>query len=81
MQFGTFNYPVPVNEPVLSYAPGSAEKLALKQAIASLKKKSLDIPMIINGKEIRTEIKYSIHPPHEIKHTLDRKSTRLNSSH
>ena len=39
MQFGTFNYPVPVNEPVLTYAPGSAEKLALKQAIASLKKK------------------------------------------
>jgi 1-pyrroline-5-carboxylate dehydrogenase len=70
MQFGTFNYPVPVNEPVLSYAPGSAEKLALKQAIASLKKKSLDIPMIINGKEIRTDIKHSIHPPHEIKHTL-----------
>ena len=70
MQFGTFNYPVPVNEPVLSYAPGSAEKLALKQAIASLKKKSLDIPMIINGKEIRTDVKQAIHPPHEIKHTL-----------
>ena len=43
MQFGTFNYPSPINEPVLSYAPGSAEKLALKQAIVNLKKKSLDI--------------------------------------
>ena len=70
MQFGTFNYPVPVNEPVLSYAPGSKEKLALKQAIANLKQKTLDIPMIINGKEIRTHVKQSIHPPHEIKHTL-----------
>jgi len=70
MQFGTFNYPVPVNEPVLSYAPGSKEKLALKEAIATLKKKPLDIPMIIGGKEIRTDIKHAIHPPHEIKHTL-----------
>ena len=70
MQFGTFNYPAPVNEPVLSYAPGSAEKLALKEAISSLKKKTLDIPMVINGQEIRTGIKQSIHPPHEIKHTL-----------
>jgi len=64
MQFGTFNYPAPVNEPVLSYAPGSAEKLALKQAITALKKKTLDIPMIINGQEVRTGIKKDIHPPH-----------------
>ena len=70
MQFGTFHYPTPVNEPVLNYAPGSKEKLALKQAIAALKKKSLDIPMFIGGKEIRTNIKQAIHPPHQIKHTL-----------
>ena len=48
MQFGTFNYPSPINEPVLNYAPGSAEKLALKKALASLKKKTIDIPMYIN---------------------------------
>jgi len=70
MQFGYFNYPSPVNEPVLSYAPGSPEKLALKQALASLKKKTLDIPMYINGKAVRTGKKVAIHPPHEIKHTL-----------
>ena len=56
MQFGTFNYPSPINEPVLSYAPGSVEKIALKKAIADLKNKSLDIPMVINGKEIRTGV-------------------------
>jgi len=70
MQFGTFNYPSPINEPVLSYAPGSVEKIALKKAIADLKNKSLDIPMVINGKEIRTGVQQAIHPPHEIKHTL-----------
>ncbi len=70
MQFGYFNYPSPANEPVLSYAPGSPEKLALKQALASLKKKTLDIPMYINGKAVRTGKKVAIHPPHEIKHVL-----------
>ena len=70
MQFGTFNYPSPINEPVLNYAPGSAEKLALKKTLASLKKKTIDIPMYINGKAVRTGKKISIHPPHEIKHVL-----------
>lgn len=70
MQFGYFNYPMPVNEPVLSYAPGSNEKIALKKAIAELKKKTLDIPMYIGGKAVRTGKKQSIHPPHEIKHVL-----------
>ena len=70
MQFGYFNYPTPVNEPVLSYAPGSVEKLALKKALASLKKKTLDIPMYINGKAVRTGKKIAIHPPHELSHTL-----------
>jgi 1-pyrroline-5-carboxylate dehydrogenase len=70
MQFGYFNYPSPANEAVLSYAPGSSEKLALKQALASLKKKTLDIPMYINGKAVRTGKKMAIHPPHEIKHVL-----------
>ena len=70
MQFGYFNYPSQANEPVLSYAPGSTEKLALKQALASLNKKTLDIPMYINGKAVRTGKKAAIHPPHEIKHVL-----------
>jgi 1-pyrroline-5-carboxylate dehydrogenase len=70
MQIGYFNYPSPANEPVLSYAPGSPEKLALKKALASLKKKTLDIPMYINGKAVRTGKKIAIHPPHEISHTL-----------
>ncbi len=70
MQFGYFNYPSPANEPVLGYAPGSIEKLALKQALAALKKKTLDIPMYINGKAVRTGKKVSIHPPHETKHVL-----------
>jgi 1-pyrroline-5-carboxylate dehydrogenase len=70
MQLGYFNYPLPVNEPVLNYAPGSPERKALKAALASLKKKTLDIPMYINGKAVRTGKTMSIHPPHETKHVL-----------
>lgn len=70
MHFGYFNYPLPQNEPVLNYAPGSKEREALKKAITELKNKTLDIPMYIDGKEVRTNKKISINPPHEIAHTL-----------
>jgi 1-pyrroline-5-carboxylate dehydrogenase len=70
MSLGTFSYPLPVNEPVLSYAPNSPEKLKLKATLAELKSQEADIPMYIGGKEVRTGKKVSIHPPHEIKHTL-----------
>jgi len=70
MQTGTFNYPLPINEPVLSYAPGSGEKKKLKSVLAELKSVTLDIPMYIGGKEVRTGVTKSIHPPHERAHVL-----------
>lgn len=70
MSLGYFNYPMPVNEPVLSYAPKSAERAALKKALAELKKETLDIPMYIGGQEVRTGNTKTLHPPHETKHTL-----------
>ncbi len=70
MSIGNFSYPMPANEPVLSYAPGSAEKAVLKKTLAELKNSEADIPMYIGNKEVRTNKKVAIHPPHEIKHTL-----------
>jgi 1-pyrroline-5-carboxylate dehydrogenase len=70
MNQGTFHYPLPVNEPVLNYAPGSSEKKLLKEAIAELKQQAADIPMYIGSKEVRTNKKKSLHPPHELSHTL-----------
>ena len=70
MSLGYFSYPMPNNEPILQYAPGSAERIALKRTLAELKKKELVIPMIIGGKAIRTGNKVALHPPHEIAHTL-----------
>jgi len=70
MSLGYFDYPLPANEPVLSYAPGSAERKALKAALAELKQREEDVPMYIGGEEVRTGKKVAMHPPHEIKHTL-----------
>jgi 1-pyrroline-5-carboxylate dehydrogenase len=70
MSIGTFSYPLPANEPVLNYAPGSAEKKRLKEVLALLKKEEADIPMFIGSKEVRTGKKIALHPPHEIAHTL-----------
>ena len=70
MNFGYFSYPQPANEPVLNYAPNSAEKINLKKVLAELKSQEIDIPMYIGSKEVRTNKKVAIHPPHETKHTL-----------
>ena len=70
MSLGYFNYPLPANEPVLGYAPGSAERAALSKAIAEAKKKQLEIPMYIGGRAVKTGKKVEIHPPHELSHTL-----------
>jgi len=70
MNLGYFHYPLPVNEPVKSYAPGSPEKELLKKALADLKSVEHDIPAIINGKEIRSGNKIKMRPPHELSHTL-----------
>ncbi len=70
MQYGSFYYPLPVNEPVLSYAKGSKEKLALKAALKEFKSTKIDVPMYIGADEVRTGETVSIHPPHEHKHLL-----------
>ena len=70
MSNGFFKVPYPKNEPVLSYAPGSPERQALKKALDEARAKQLDIPMYIGGEEIRTEKKVKLSPPHDHQHTL-----------
>jgi 1-pyrroline-5-carboxylate dehydrogenase len=61
---------MPVNEPVHSYAPGTAEREALKQTLAELKGQQMDIPMYIGSQEVRTGKTQAIRPPHETAHVL-----------
>jgi len=70
MPKGIFKVPVPVNERVRNYAPGTHERETLKQEIEKLRSQVMDIPMVIGGKEVRTDNLVPIHPPHERKHLL-----------
>ncbi|WP_207423254.1 L-glutamate gamma-semialdehyde dehydrogenase [Desertivirga brevis] len=67
---GFFTVPVPVNELVLQYAPGSIERELLKKAITTAYAGEKDIPMFIGGKEVRTEKLKAIRPPHRHQHVL-----------
>ncbi len=51
---GIVRIPLPVNEPVRGYAPGSPEKKSLKKRLDRMLKETVDIPLIIGGKEIRS---------------------------
>jgi 1-pyrroline-5-carboxylate dehydrogenase len=70
MNFGYFSYPLPANEPVHSYEPGSPERAALKKILTELKNTQADVPMYIGGEEVRTGKLEAMHPPHEIAHLL-----------
>jgi 1-pyrroline-5-carboxylate dehydrogenase len=70
MNLGYFAYPLPQNEPVLNYAPGSKERENLKKTLNELKSKPQEVPMFIGGKEVRTGNLKEIHPPHEKAHLL-----------
>lgn len=65
-----FHYGLPKNEPVRSYAPGSRDREELKKALQELKSMQRDIPMYIQGKEVRSGQKVEIRPPHETDHLL-----------
>jgi len=62
-----FKVPQPQNEPILNYAPGSNEKKELKSKLSELKSHVIDIPLIIDGKEVRTGKTANIVIPHENK--------------
>lgn len=67
---GRRRVPPPVNEPVQSYAPGSAERTSLKARLAAMAGETIDIPLVIGGKHIRTgDVAESV-MPHDHQHTL-----------
>jgi 1-pyrroline-5-carboxylate dehydrogenase len=65
MSNGIYQVPVAINEPVLNYAPGSPERETLKFAIKKMRSEVRDIPMYIDGKEVRSGKKVRMAPPHD----------------
>ena len=70
MATGFFNVPIPKNEPVKSYAPGSPERKELQAALAEARSKQINVPMYIGGKEVTTDDKKPLSPPHDHQHIL-----------
>ena len=70
MSNGTFNVPVPRNEPVGSYAPGTPERGKLRVLLEKMSKKTFDIPARINGRKVRTGRTANAVMPHDHGHVL-----------
>ena len=67
---GFFNVPKAVNEAVKSYAPHSPEKAAVLAAYRKMWNETIDVPMYIGGKEIRTGNTRTLSAPHDHKHIV-----------
>ena len=70
MARGFFNVPVAVNEPVKGYASGSPEREELLATYKEMFNSNIDVPMHINGVEVRTGNTKNITPPHDHKHIV-----------
>lgn len=70
MATGFFKVPIAKNEPVKSYAPGSAERIELKKKLAEMRAEVRDIPMFIGNKLVKEGKKLPLNPPHDHKHLL-----------
>ncbi|MFC1732791.1 L-glutamate gamma-semialdehyde dehydrogenase [candidate division KSB1 bacterium] len=59
-----------LNEPVLSFSPGSPEKVSLKQKLNEMLNEQVEVPLIIGGKEVRTGKTKKMVCPHDHNHVL-----------
>src|SRR6478672_8970993 len=66
------NVPEPINEPLLGYAPGSAEKARLKQALAAIEKEVVEIPCVVGGERVFTGKIREVRMPHRHRHVIAR---------
>jgi 1-pyrroline-5-carboxylate dehydrogenase len=69
---GIANIPAPRNEPVLSHAPGTAPRQALKGALGTVGGEQPEIPVVAGGKELRPGKLNDVVSPHRHRHVLAR---------
>lgn len=67
---GFFKVPVAVNEPVKTYAPGSAEREAVIAEYSKMYRSQVDVPLYINGNYVTTNNTKTMSPPHDHKHVV-----------
>jgi 1-pyrroline-5-carboxylate dehydrogenase len=67
---GEFRVPTPSNEPVKSYAPGSPERISLEARLAEMAGESVDMPLVIGGRDVGTGRTVAAVMPHDTAHEL-----------
>ncbi|MCP1144354.1 L-glutamate gamma-semialdehyde dehydrogenase [Lysinibacillus endophyticus] len=70
MSNGIFKIPTPKNEPGYTYAPGTKERETLKAELNRQSNIVVDIPVIINGENIKTDTVKQVVMPHNHQHVL-----------
>ncbi|MBC8300342.1 MAG: L-glutamate gamma-semialdehyde dehydrogenase [Pelagibacterales bacterium] len=70
MSTGFFKVPTPINEPVKSYSPGSSERKEVLDTYKKMIKENIEIPMYINGKDVKSDKTTAISPPHDHKNIV-----------
>ena len=70
MSLAISKVPVPVNEPVRSYAPGTPERASLQAALAHMSGERTEMPLVIDGKDVRTGRLGQAVMPHRHAHVL-----------
>ena len=70
MSKGFFKVPKAINEPVLTYAPGTPERKRVLDTYKTMFEDKISIPLYINGEEIETGDTVTISPPHDHQHVL-----------
>jgi len=67
---GIFNIPKPTNELALTYAPGTPERDELKARLKEMLSGQVEVPMIINGEEVRNSKPRDMRCPHDHRQVL-----------
>ena len=67
---GIFHIREPKNEPILSYDAGSPERAALKAELDRMLENPVEVPCMINGREIATGDLVEMRPPHNLSQSL-----------
>ncbi len=70
MSTGFFKVPTPINEPVKSYLPGSSERKEVLDTYKKMIKEKIEIPMYINGKDVKSDETNAVSPPHDHKNIV-----------
>ncbi len=65
MSTGFFKVPKAKNEVVKSYIPGSTERDEIQKTYKEMINSFTEVPMYINGKDVKSENKKQISPPHD----------------